>query len=234
MSLAALYSALAYLHASTVSAVRSASWAAAIFCSRASCCDSRSLLGLRPSVARSHLLRQPRLLGLRALARLDVLLAGARPSRSRWSASRPDRRLPPRPWPARRDSVWILRLQLILLVSAIAVFSLMFAMIASRRDSSRSFDCHSSCGRSRRASRRPPSGRGARLATSGSLAWLVSRRVSSAWSSRGFGGVAHPAATASARARSRRASPLHWAAFSSAFFLSLVSWRVLACARSCL
>ena len=41
MSPAAVYSALAYLMALTVSAVASDSWAAAIFCSVTICCDSR-------------------------------------------------------------------------------------------------------------------------------------------------------------------------------------------------
>jgi len=46
------------------------------------------------------------------------------------------------------DSVWILAFSCSCSISASAVFSLMFAMIASRRASAMSFDCHSSRDRS--------------------------------------------------------------------------------------
>ena len=80
-----------------------------------------------------------------------------------------------------------------------AVFSLTCAISALVRDSSRSFDCQLSWAAAWRRSASAIRS-GARLDTSGSLAWLVARRVSSACSSRGLGGVAQPAAAPRAAA----------------------------------
>ena len=70
--------------------------------------------------------------------------AAAPASRSRSPASPRVGRTPPRALACSADSVWIFAFSCSCSISASAVLSLMFAISASRRESSRSFDCHSS------------------------------------------------------------------------------------------
>ena len=104
MSLAALYSALAYFDASTVSAVRSDELGGgdlllARELQRQALCSACGLL-----LFGRHLLRQPLLVGLRGLARLDVLLEQRQllvlVRQLLWRG----RRTLPRPWPAARTA----------------------------------------------------------------------------------------------------------------------------------
>ena len=139
MSLAAPYSALANLDASTVSAVRRASWAAAIFCSLASCSDSRCCSAWALVICADR-----RCFSVSAFLRASTYFC-SNASFSLSLASFSDRSADSSSaFACSAESFWILAFICSCSSRASAVLSLMFAMMASRRDSSRSFDCHSS------------------------------------------------------------------------------------------
>ena len=185
MSLAALYSALANLDASTVSAVRNASCAAAIFCSLASCRARRSCsFCCACSSARTGVACPPRPpcapRGTSRSSRSFSFSFASFSERSPASSSA---------LACSAESVWIFALSCSCSRARAPSSSLMFAMMASRRESSMSLDSHSS--RDLSASFSAPATRSGALLV-GLLRLLPLRSSSYASSSARFGGWRRP------------------------------------------